>query len=133
LIAEDADEETIQLARARRANAVNSLGNLTLTNGRLNSTMRDSAWSTKEDHLRAKSTLLITTASVLSRPPKVVWHLERAWADAWTEDNIDARTTHLISLALDVWSRPDIDPNEDADLHPADGDGDAVDDEVEDA
>lgn len=38
-VPEDADEETIAEARASRSKVVNSLGNLTLTNGKLNSAM----------------------------------------------------------------------------------------------
>lgn len=112
---EDADEKMVQAALARRANAVNALGNLTLTNGRLNSKMRDAAWSEKEGHLRSKSTFLITTASILSKPPRAPWTEDRAWADNWTEDNIDCRTMELVMVALEVWSRPDIDPVEDED------------------
>jgi len=108
------DDDDVQAAKQRRANAVNALGNLTLTNGKLNSTMRDSPWSSKEGHLRNKSTFLITTASILSTPSDIAWNQQRGWADNWSEENIDVRTVFLVQRALDVWKRPDIDPFEDS-------------------
>jgi hypothetical protein len=124
----DADKEAVQAASQRRANAVNALGNLTLTNGRLNSTMRDAAWSSKEGYLRKKSTFLITTASILSKPSGITWGEERPWAADWSEENIAARTEYLIQAALAVWNRPDIDPTEGADSESGDLE-DEVDDE----
>ena len=54
-----------------REQAINTVGNLTLTNGRLNAQMRNKGWPTKRPALQQKSTMLITTASILSAPPGV--------------------------------------------------------------
>ena len=61
-----------QHAAELRDQVLNSLGNLTLTNGRLNSKMRNADWATKQKELSGKSTLLITTSSLLASPDNSV-------------------------------------------------------------
>jgi len=122
-VPEDADEETIAEARASRSKVVNSLGNLTLTNGKLNSAMSNDKWENKLGYLRSKSTFLITTASILSRPEGIKWTADRDWVADWTEANIASRTGYLIGLALQVWPRPDIEPSDTSD------DEDAIDED----
>jgi hypothetical protein len=94
-----------QKALEVRERAVNALGNLTLTNGRLNSKMRNSDWATKRTALGAKSTLLITTSSILASPGASVL---RDWDGEWDESAIDARTIWLVSLAISTWPRPEV-------------------------
>lgn len=121
---QDADEETAAAARLVRSQFLNSLGNLTLTNGKLNTVMSNAAWPVKLGHLRAKSTFLITTASILSAPPNLSWQPERDWTADWTEQNIAARTQHLVDLALQVWPRPGTAPTDTAEYPDDDSDGD---------
>lgn len=106
-------------SRAMREQAINTVGNLTLTNGRLNAQMRNKGWPTKRPALQQKSTMLITTASILSAPPGVDGAEAAAWADDWDEKRIGIRTMLLTQLALKVWPRPDIaatdDEEDDAD------------------
>lgn len=92
-----------QHAAELRDQALNSLGNLTLTNGRLNSKMQNSDWATKRKELSGKSTLLITTSSLLATPETSEL---KGWDGEWTEDAIALRTHWLSDLALRVWSRP---------------------------
>lgn len=105
-IADENDERLV----SQRERAISSVGNLTLTNGRLNSQMSNQAWPAKRPVLQGKSTMLITTASVLSAPPGVGTSEASNWADEWDEMHIARRTAHLVGLALEVWPRPDIDP-----------------------
>lgn len=98
------DEDAV----AKRERAINTVGNLTLTNGRLNAQMRNEAWPIKKPALQQKSTMLITTASILSAPPGVDPDHADAWAADWNEERIDRRSMHLTHFALQVWPRPDI-------------------------
>lgn len=68
-----------------------TLGNLTLVKGKLNSSMRDSAWSNKKEALRKYSTLRITTDYLNN--------------DIWNEDVIKERANDLFIIALDIWQR----------------------------
>ncbi|WP_289020125.1 DUF262 domain-containing protein [uncultured Ornithinimicrobium sp.] len=108
--------EPTEEAVARRERAINAVGNLTLTNGRLNSQMRNSPWPTKVKALQQKSTLLVTTASILSAPSGVTDDLHDAWVTSWDEDRIDTRTRYLADLALAAWPRPDVEPTDESDL-----------------
>ncbi|MCP3420318.1 DUF262 domain-containing protein [Nocardioides pinisoli] len=97
-------------AVTKREQAVNMVGNLTLTNGRLNAQMRNEAWPVKKPALQQKSTMLITTASILAPPPGVDGFEAGEWPTRWDEDRIAKRSAHLTHLALQVWPRPDIVP-----------------------
>lgn len=108
------DDDTSEL-RARREQCINSVGNLTLTNGRLNSQMRNKAWPLKRVALQGKSTMLITTASILSAPPGVTTAQSAEWDSKWEETRISTRGAYLTGLALTVWPRPDITPAVDDD------------------
>ena len=105
-LANENDED----AATKREQAINMVGNLTLTNGRLNAQMRHHAWPIKKPALQQKSTMLITTASILSAPPGVGADEAAVWADDWDEVRIGQRSAHLTRLALQVWPRPDITP-----------------------
>jgi len=100
---------------AQREQAINTVGNLTLTNGRLNAQMRNNPWPAKRPALQQKSTMLITTASILSAPPGVDVDLAQAWSSEWDEGRIGTRSAHLTHLALKVWPRPDIAPGNEED------------------
>ncbi len=105
------DSSDPQRALERRERAINALGNLTLTNGRLNSKMRHSNWPTKRSALAAKSTLVITTSSILAAPGASVL---TDWNGEWDESAIDTRTMWLSKLALATWPRPDIDEDDES-------------------
>lgn len=111
-LAEGADPTAVE----QRDHAINLVGNLTLTNGRLNSKMRNAAWLEKKPAVQEKSTFLITTASILSAPHGVDEPDE--WSATWDEQRIAGRSSYLTRMALKVWPRPDIAPIE------ADADGD---------
>lgn len=128
-VPEDADEETIAEATAARSKVINSLGNLTLTSGKLNSAMSNAGWTEKVDYLRPKSTFLITTASILAQPKNSDWTEDRDWTEEWSEANIDQRTKYLAELARTVWPRPKIEP---FDLTDDDGEDDEDDDVLDD-
>lgn len=98
-------------ASENRERAINSLGNLTLTNGRLNAAMRNAGWETKRGALAAKSTMLVTTSSILAAPGASVL---AGWDGEWNEAAIDRRTLWLTQLALDTWKRPAIDDEDES-------------------
>lgn len=110
-IADETDED----AASKREQAINMVGNLTLTNGRLNAQMRHEAWPQKKPALQQKSTMLITTASILSAPPGVDGEEATLWASDWDEARISERSAYLARLALQVWPRPDITPGDEDD------------------
>ncbi len=68
-----------------------TLGNLALVKGKLNSSMRDSAWLKKRDALRQYSTLRQTT--------------DYLHHDEWNEDIIEHRGTDLSEIALNIWTK----------------------------
>lgn len=68
-----------------------TLGNLTLVKGKLNSSMRDSAWDRKMESLRKFSTLRQTT-DYLAKPN-------------WNETEISNRAENLFTSALQIWKR----------------------------
>lgn len=119
-------DETDEEAVLRRERALNMVGNLTLTNGRLNSQMRNRSWPEKKPELQQKSTMLITTASILSAPSGSGSSQVGDWADEWEETRIRERTAYLARLALQVWPRPGLYPV-------GEGDDDEVDVTAEDS
>lgn len=68
-----------------------TLGNLTMIKGKLNSSMRDSAWSTKKEALRKYSTLRQTTD-----------YLQK---EDWNEAVIESRAKDLFAMAAQIWKR----------------------------
>jgi len=117
------DSPDPQKTLERRERAINALGNLTLTNGRLNSKMLHADWQAKRSALGAKSTLLITTSSILAAPGVSVL---TDWDGNWDETAIETRTIWLSNLALATWPRPEIDGDDES------LDGSGNEDEVED-
>lgn len=102
------DEAQREVAIKKRERAINTVGNLTLTNSKLNAKMSNQAWPTKKPALQQKSTLLITTASILSAPPFVQGGEADNWASDWEEGRIEKRSMYLTRLALRAWPRPDV-------------------------
>ena len=66
-----------------------TLGNLTLIKGKLNSSLRDSAWSNKRKKLKEYSTLKIT-ADYLD-------------IENWNEQEIKLREDALYQIAKEIW------------------------------
>lgn len=112
-------------AVSTRERAINMVGNLTLTNGRLNAQMRNAPWPVKKSALQQKSTMLVTTASILSAPPAVGEAEASVWNGYWDEKRINKRTTYLASIALEVWPRPAILPS--AEENDEEFDGEVID------
>jgi uncharacterized protein with ParB-like and HNH nuclease domain len=83
------DREMNVQEKADRNRKLKTLGNLTLVTKRLNSTMQNSAWSDKKEHLRKNSSLRIT-----------VDYLDK---EKWDETCIDERAEQLGSAARSIW------------------------------
>ncbi len=79
-------------ARLRRDTLVQTLGNLTVVTGKLNSAMGNGSWEAKKEAL-AEHTGLSLNAEILKAPK-------------WDEEEIVKRGEGLFSLALSIWPRP---------------------------
>lgn len=102
--ADDLDAE----AAERRNHLIQTLGNLTLVNPKLNSHLSNHPWTKEEaatrnlagggkyDKLLANSTIKLNAAIVQDHP------------SAWTEADIQHRTTTLVDRILKIWPRPAI-------------------------
>ena len=66
-----------------------TLGNLTITTGRLNSKLKNSSWVNKKEILKKFSSLPITI-SYIDRPE-------------WNEVEIDKRASDLFELSKEIW------------------------------
>ena len=75
----------------RREDRVHFLGNLTLTSGKLNSSLSNAGWDDKRDTLRKHSTLKLNS------------ELLDKWPGDWDEQTIEARSTVLARRILDIW------------------------------
>jgi len=80
-----------QEMRDRREERVHSLGNLTLTTSRLNSSLSNGPWDEKRIALDNHSTLLLNRELLSGTPGE------------WTEDTIEKRSRILASRILDIW------------------------------
>ncbi len=87
----DLGGEDAQLERAR---AIHLLGNLTLTRGRLNSSMSNKASRHKQPLLNLKSTLLINSQLISSYP------------DSFDETSISQRGRALADRIVNIWPGP---------------------------
>jgi len=74
---------------ATRDHKLLTLGNLTVVKGKLNSSMRDAAWSKKQKALQQFSTFKITTDYINTT--------------TWEETNIETRATDLLTFAKGIW------------------------------
>jgi len=74
-----------------RSNRLLTLGNLTLLQGRLNSSLRDSSWNNKRIKLKDYSTLKQTTQYLV--------------IDDWNEFEINTRSENLFKIAEQIWKK----------------------------
>lgn len=91
----------------KRQDAVNRLGNLTLTTVKLNSTLSNNPWPIKRLDLKRYSLLLLTTASVLAPPKGADGWDEESWTADWDEERITLRGQWLVHHAFCAWPRPE--------------------------
>ncbi len=77
-------------AGERREDRIHSLGNLTLTTDRLNSSLSNGPWDEKRGTLRNHSTLLLNR-DLLNIPGD------------WNEEAIEERGNRLVDKVLDIW------------------------------
>ena len=83
----------VEIARHRRNQLVQTIGNLTLVTGRLNATMSNGPWESKREGLLEHSTLTLNSELMTSVQ--------------WDEEAIQHRSRHMANLVLDVWPGPD--------------------------
>ena len=79
-------------ARYRRNGLIHTVGNLTLTTQRLNSSMSNDAWEAKQQELSAHTTLLLNRDLVPN--------------DSWDEESIVNRSRWIANVVSQVWPRP---------------------------
>ena len=72
---------------------IHSIGNLTLTDGRLNSSMSNDPWESKRDELRRHSVLRLNS--------------ELMDKSSWNEESIRARSKQLAARLSEFWPGPD--------------------------
>ena len=80
-------------ATEERAKAIETLGNLTLLNGRLNSSISNASWTTKRPAIQKSDNLFLNRRL-----------LEEAEAD-WTECDIRKRAKWMYDLIVEIWPR----------------------------
>ena len=80
-----------QEMRDRREERILSLGNLTMTTGRLNSSLSNGPWHEKRTALDNHSTLLLNRELLADTPGE------------WNEDAIERRSSILSSRIIDIW------------------------------
>ncbi len=83
---DDAEEAT-----AHRERAIHTIGNLTLVNGRLNSTLSNAPWDSKREAL-ADHSVLFLNKRLVNKGPQV-----------WDEDAIEKRAKWLHKRAVKIW------------------------------
>ena len=87
---EDVDKEE---ARRERNRLVQTIGNLTLVTGRLNSSLSNAPWESKRDELLKHSNL--TLNSELMNKPQ------------WDEETIKLRSQRFANIIAEIWPGPD--------------------------
>ncbi|MXY46812.1 MAG: HNH endonuclease [Chloroflexi bacterium] len=78
-----------------RDRIIHTIGNLTLVNGRLNSSLSDACWDKKRAELREHDNLFLNKNL-----------LDNA-LDVWGESHIEARARQLAKVAMRVWPHAD--------------------------
>jgi hypothetical protein len=81
-------------AEGERDRLVQTLGNLTLVNEKLNPALSNAAWPSKRQELARHSVLHLNKDLLESAPT------------TWDEMSIKERGTRLAALAMKVWPRP---------------------------
>ncbi len=79
-----------------RNRLVHTIGNLTLIDGRLNSTMKNAPWQDKRETLDSHSVLLLNSTL-----------LNESRDEDWDEDFIQARSRRMAKLVAEIWPGPD--------------------------
>lgn len=117
------------LAEQARDNLVHTLGNLTLVGGRLNTTLSNRPWLSREEGKKGKYDYLLSHATLNLNGELLEQH-----KSGWTEEDIRIRTAEKTATFLALWPRPEPaegPPDEtDADVVPYDEVFDDLDDEV---
>lgn len=81
------------LAVTNREQVVETLGNLTLLNGRLNSSISNASWKTKRTEIQKSDNLFLNR------------HLLQNSTDKWTEEDIYKRGEWMYSVIVEIWPR----------------------------
>ena len=87
------DPDDTDAADARRR-LIQTIGNLTLVNTKLNPALSNAAWELKRTELH-KHSVLYLNKQLLDR-----------WSERWDEDTINERSRRLADLAISCWPRP---------------------------
>ena len=87
----DSVEPTFALEK--RTQAIHTLGNLTLLNGRLNAAVSNAPWVTKRKEIQKSDNLFLNRRL-----------LEKA-SDSWMESDIRLRGQWMVSAIIDIWPR----------------------------
>ena len=82
------------LARERRQAAIETLGNLTLLNGRLNAAVSNASWRVKRPDIKESYTLFLNKHL-----------LDSSADDEWTEADIERRGEWMYGIIIDIWPR----------------------------
>ena len=77
-----------------RNEAIATIGNLTLTTRKLNSTLSNSPWSVKREELNKHSTLFLNRQLLNDAP------------NDWDEASIQRRSEHLAEIIAQIWPSP---------------------------
>lgn len=85
-----------QEAIDNRNRLIHTIGNLTLTNGSLNSALSNAPWEDKRKTLRKHSVLLLNDRL-----------LSESEGKDWNEKFIQTRSEHMAKLVAEVWPGPD--------------------------
>ena len=87
--------EDFETRNETRESLIRTVGNLTLTTQRLNSSLSNAAWEQKRDTLRKHSVLLMNDRL-----------LQESEGVAWDEDFIQARSRRMAKIIAEVWPGP---------------------------
>lgn len=81
------------LAMAKREEVIHTLGNLTLLNGPLNSSISNASWNIKRSAIQESDNLFLNR------------RLSQVSSDQWTEEDIYRRGEWLHSVIVEIWPR----------------------------
>ncbi len=80
-------------AAERRGRALETLGNLTMLNGRLNASISNSPWPTKRAEIQKSDNLFLNRRLLATA------------GDEWTEEDIRKRGEWIADIIIQIWSR----------------------------
>ena len=95
-LSSDLDDEERLMRVNNRNRLVHTIGNLTLTDGRLNATLSNDSWNDKRETLKEHTIMHMNVQ--LTNDPKY---------DDWDEQTIQARSKRMAKLVAEVWPGPD--------------------------